>query len=408
MEYYLIFIFLIIFLSLFNLNLPTVLTSIVLFYGFLNSFNIDQLSFIFLNNLKEITSQQELIAIPFLLLTSELFLRFGYFEHLKKFIFKDEKSNFFKFFVFFTIASTSISSVAIFNNMFMRVFKKSEFKNQTELYLKMQYFLTSLGLLMPISIPVFILTSILKVSLKKTIILSLGFGVIIFILYYLIFIKNTFSPYSEDNKKFDGKKVAVLLIFPVLFYSLIFLFSYSISSVAEILFIYSFVFIFLQNRADFLQNFYESLRNAINRSGTILSVIFLIYIINFFHIYSHSTIKIFDFMLTNLSNSAYSLVFIYIVAFFLSIILDPLGIILVLSPIYESVIDVYGINPYSFLLSFIFFLSIGLSNNIVGLPGNIYRENYKFDTHKINEIILFEHLIIILIAFFPLLYGIFK
>jgi TRAP-type C4-dicarboxylate transport system permease large subunit len=288
----------------------------------------------------------------------------------------------------------------------MKVFKTEDLNNNTEFYLKMQYFLTAIGLLMPVSIPVFILISIIKISLKKAILLSLFFSLIILTLYYAFFIKKTFTP--KTTSEYNPNKVIVIMAFPIIFYSLIFLFSYGIATVAEILFLYSFLLTFIQNRNDFLKNFYIPLKNAINRSGTILSVVFLISIINFFHVYSHSTVNIFNFMLTNLTNSAYSLVFIYIIAFFLSIILDPLGILLVLSPIYESIIDVYGINPYSFLLSFVFFLTIGLSNNIVGLPGNIYREKVGFNTYKINEILIFEHLTIIILAFIPLIYGIFK
>lgn len=407
MEYYLIFVVLVLLLSLINLKLPTALCFVIFIYALLNGFSFDQLSFIFLDRLTLLAGKQEIMSIPFFLFSSELFYNFGYFDKLKKILFNRLPGKFLPFITYFTLTSTCISSVVIFSSMLSESISQAETKGKLNLYLRLQYFLTAISLLMPVSIPIFIIASLTAISIKKIILLSLLFGFFIFTGYYFLFIRYHFTPENKEEEVHSSLRILPLILYVFLFYVLIFVFSHSILITSEILFLFVIVTTYLQNMEQFKDVFYKAFNNAITRSGIVLSVIYFIYIINFFHDYTNATEYVFDFIITNFSDSGYIIVLIYIVAFFLNMLLDPIGIILVLSPIYISVLETYGIHRYGFVLSFIFFISLGLSSNIEGLPGNSYREKFGLSSSMINEFLLKEHLIVVVISFMPYLFSLF-
>lgn len=407
MAYLLIFIVLVFTLSLLRLKLPTVLCFVIFTFAVLNGYSFDQLSFVFLDRLQLLAQKQEMMAIPFLLFSSELLYSFGYFDDLKKILFNRLPGQFLPLITYFSLSSTAITSAVLFSSIFDIPNNKLQKESNLRVHLKIQYFLTSISLLFPISIPVFIVASLLSLSLKKIILLSLFAGLLLFLLYYVLFIRKQYL-FEKVKTEVPFHRLIPVVGFGAVFYLLIFVFSYNVLITSQILFLFVLVTTFLQNRSYFSDVFFTSMSSAVTRSGIILSIIYCMYLINYFHEYTHATEAVFSFIINNFTDSSFIIVLVYIVAFFLALLLDPLGVILVLSPIYISIINTYGVDRYVFALSFIFFLSMGFSNNIVGLPGHAYRLRYRLTTVTINDMLLREQLIVVVLSFIPYVLLYFK
>ena len=185
----------------------------------------------------------------------------------------------------------------------------------------------------------------------------------------------------------------------VLFFYLIYAVSFPVNVTAEILFFTTLILVFFQNKRDFRSKLLVSMKNTILRSGVLISLVYLIGIINFFHIYTGASEELFDYLLFSFSNSSYLIISVFIIAFLLLELIDPLGILLILYPIYYSLLGTYNISHIVFIVSFTFFVSLGLMSNISGLPGNFYRNTYNLKSADIYQMFLFEYFIIVIVSF---------
>jgi len=79
--------------------------------------------------------------------------------------------------------------------------------------------------------------------------------------------------------------------------------------------------------------------------------------------------------------------------------IDPLGIILTLFPIYNPILTTFNINKYYFAISFAFFVSTGLFNNIAELAGKKITEKFDINFSMLSSIISPIYFIICIIAF---------
>jgi len=190
-----------------------------------------------------------------------------------------------------------------------------------------------------------------------------------------------------------------VVIFVVLFFYLIYAVSFPVNVTAEILFFTTLILVFFQNKRDFRSKLLVSMKNTILRSGVLISLVYLIGIINFFHIYTGASEELFDYLLFSFSNSSYLIISVFIIAFLLLELIDPLGILLILYPIYYSLLGTYNISHIVFIVSFTFFVSLGLMSNISGLPGNFYRNTYNLKSADIYQMFLFEYFIIVIVSF---------
>ncbi|MEC9492666.1 hypothetical protein [Flexistipes sp.] len=401
MEYYLIFIISVIIFSFVGLNLFSVLILTIGAYAFMAGFDLNQLSFLLFNNAMNLKDKSEIVAIPFLLAASEMLVNFGYFGRLKRFLFCKKNMKFWSFFLFFIFSSIPAGSSLIYNRILKENFSLAEFGGDRDGHLKANFFLSALSFIMPVSIPVIIIASLLNVSLKAVIFFTLILTIAVFVLYYFIFIRRYLTVMTSDEKE-TLTGILPVVIFVILFFYLIYAVSFPVNVTAEILFFTTLIFVFLQNKRDFPGKLLVSIKNTILRSGVLISLVYLIGIINFFHIYTGASGELFDYLLFSFANSSYLIISVFIIAFLLLELIDPLGILLILYPIYYSLLGTYDISYIVFIVSFTFFVSLGLMSNISGLPGNFYRNAYNLNSADIYQIFLFEYFIIVVVSFFTL------
>ncbi|TYB33482.1 MAG: hypothetical protein FXF49_06115 [Flexistipes sinusarabici] len=398
MEYYLIFIISVIIFSFVGLNLFSVLVLTIAAYAFMAGFDLHQLSFLLFNNAMNLNDKSEIVAIPFLLAVSEILVNFGYFSRLKSFLFRRKNRKFWPFFFFFILSSIPAGSSLIYNRILKESFSLEEFSGDRDRYLRANFFLSALSFIMPVSIPVIIVASLLNVSLKAVILYTLFLTIAVFILYYFIFIRKYLIVMASERKEtFAG--IFPVVIFVIFFFYLIYAVSFPVNVTAEIIFFTTLILVFLQNRRDFRSKLLVSIKNTILRSGVLISLVYLIGIINFFHIYTGASGELFDYLLFSFTNSSYLIISVFIIAFLLLELIDPLGILLILYPVYYSLLGTYDISYIVFIVSFTFFVSLGLMSNISGLPGNFYRNTYNLRSADIYQIFLFEYSIIVIVSF---------
>jgi len=80
-------------------------------------------------------------------------------------------------------------------------------------------------------------------------------------------------------------------------------------------------------------------------------------------------------------------------------ILDPLGVILILFPLYNPLLTTFNINKYIFALSFPFFVSTGLFNNIAELAGKKIVDKFGITFSELSDIITPVYFLICIISF---------
>jgi len=398
MEYYLVFIITVIVFSFVGLNLFSVLALTIVAYAFMAGFDLHQLSFLLFNNVMNLKDKSEIVAIPFLLAASEMLINFGYFRRLKMFLFRRGGRKFWSFFLFFIFSSITACSSLIYNRILKESFSIDEFSGDRQGYLRANFFLSALSFIMPVSIPVIIVASLLNVSFKAVILYTLILTIAVFILYYFLFIRRYLIAIESERKgTFAG--IFPVVIFVILFFYLIYAVSFPVSVAAEILFFTILILVFLQNRKDFRSKLLVSIKNTILRSGVLISLVYLIGMINFFHIYTGASEELFDYLLFSFTNSSYLIISVFILAFLLLELIDPLGILLILYPVYYSLLGTYDISHIVFIVSFTFFVSLGLMSNISGLPGNFYRNTYNLKSADIYQTFLFEYFIVVIVSF---------
>lgn len=398
MEYYLVFIISVIIFSFLGLNLFSVLALIIVVYAFMAGFDIHQLSFLLFNNAMNLKDKSEIVAIPFLLAVSEILVNFGYFSRLKSFLFRRENIKFWPFFFFFIFSSIPAGSTIIYNRILKENFSLEEFSGGSNVYLRANFFLSALSFVMPVSIPVIIIASLLNVSLKAVILYTLLLTITVFILYYFIFIRRYLTVMAPEKKE-TWAGIFPIIMFVILFFYLIYVVSFPVNVTAEIIFFTTLIVVFFQNRQNFQNKLFISIKNTILRSGVLISLVYLIGIINFFHIYTGASEKLFDYLLFSFTNSSYLIISVFIIAFLLLDLIDPLGILLILYPVYYSLLGTYDISHIVFIVSFTFFTSLGLMSNISYMPGNFYRDVYNLKSADIYQTFLFEYSIIVIVSF---------
>ncbi|UOD34429.1 hypothetical protein DSN97_09755 [Deferribacteraceae bacterium V6Fe1] len=339
-------------------------------------------------------TKPEVVSVPFFLLSSELLLNAGFTRRFKNAVFSNYGNNLLGYIIYFLGICTTISSSVIFSKVLRNDFSKEEFGNKRS-FVRSYFFLSAISYVAPISIPLIIIASILEVSLKKTILISFSYALILLVIYYFLLFNKNFMP------KKDGTSILQILpvaIYFIALYFLIYVISLPIDVISQILFLYTlFLVIVTKNFKVYLIEI--SAKSAFIRTGIIVSVIYFINIFNFYSIYTNSTENLISNIAILFSESGFMLVLVYVMAFFLMDLIDPLGIILLLFPIYSNIINAYGLNKYAFLISFLGFVSMALIGNIKELPGNIIREKLNLSTFEINDIVLVDFLVLSAISF---------
>lgn len=392
---YLIFIFILILFSYLGFSINTILMFIAVIYAVISGFNIDSSIFVFSERFHEIMFMPEIVAIPFFVLSSELLINSGITKKFKNTIFYIFGDTIFGF-IFYSISiMTTATTSMIFNSSFETDFSKDEFKDE-KVCISTQFLLSSVNYIAPISVPIIIMASLLMVSLKTVIYYSILLSLFILILYYIFFLRG----------KLKVKKIGiypytllVILGYIIFFYCLMFLMSYPIDIIAILLFFYVIVIVLMFDFKRFNEILYLSLDRSLMRSGIIMGVVYFISMLAFFHIYTFSNNEIINYLTLSFSEGYYILIIMYVIAFFMSEFIDPLGIILVLFPIYDTLIQSYNIDRYIFILSFSLFLSMGLFNNISELMGERIRVRFNITSEKVYEIVYKVYIFICFISF---------
>jgi len=395
MNSYIILLISFIVLSLFSFSLSSIFFIAILGISLYLGLSFDQILFILNENFFNIITKPEVISVPFFLLSSELFLNAGFTKRFKEAVFGNFGNNLIGYLIYFLGICTTISSSVIFNKVLSNDFLKDEFGNKRS-FVRSYFFLSAVSYVAPISISLIIIASILEVSLKKTILISFSYTLILLILYYFLLFNKNFMP--NEKRRNNMLHILPVAIYFIALYFMIYVVSLPIDVISQILFLYTLVLVIVtKNFKSYLIEI--SAKSAFIRTGIIVSVIYFINIFNFFSIYTNSTDNLISNIATLFSESGFMLVFVYVIAFFLMDLIDPLGIILLLFPIYSNIINAYSLNKYAFLISFLGFVSMGLIGNIKELPGNIIREKLNLSTFQINDIVLIDFLILTGISF---------
>ncbi len=208
--------------------------------------------------------------------------------------------------------------------------------------------------------------------------------------------KNRFNP---KNYKTDLFSLFTVLGYAALFYILMFALSLPIDVISIIMFFYSIFICLITNKRYFLKKFQISILHSISRIGIITGVVYFIFLITFFHIYTFANNEIINYLTLSFTEGYYILIMLYILAFFMMDLIDPLGIILILFPIYSPILTTFNINKYYFALSFSFFVSSGLFNNIAELAGKKVTEKFGINFSELSSIVSPIYFIICIIAF---------
>lgn len=380
----------------FSFSLTTIFLFLIFLLSVLLSFNAAQTAMILKTNFLNLINTPEIISISFFLLSSELFLNSGITKKFKNGVFGFYGKNFMGYFVYLFFLSNCITSSAIFSTLVSRDFGDKEFKDERGI-IRGNFLFSVFSFVAPISVPLIVFSFIMGLSLKKILMFSVFYSVIFFIYSYVVFFRKKMDIDScHSTKYYDSIPI---ILYGVILYFLIFFVSFPLDVVAEILFLYTICVVMIFKNSDLKKTMMLSVKNAVSRSGIIISVLFFINVYNFFNIYNGSTAELINTFSLYLSESSYVLLVIYIFAFLMFEFLDPLGVIILFFPLYSGVINLYGINPYSFVVSFMFFVSVGLMSNISELPGYFLRRKYLLKTFQINEIIFYDFLAIIILSF---------
>ncbi|MCX8083363.1 MAG: hypothetical protein N3C60_00355 [Calditerrivibrio sp.] len=395
MTFYFIFIVGLIILSLFRLSLNTILLSISITYIAVLQFNYDEGIFLLSEKLQEVLLLPEVTAIPFFIISSDIIINSGLLNRFKSSIFSLLGNNLISFLAFSLPTITVSSTSMVFFSGFEKSFSPKEFKTEKD-YIKAIFLLSSANYILPVSIPIIIIASLLKISLKTTIIYSLLVAVPFIIISYYLFVKNKLN---VTKGQVDIFSIVSIYSNALLIYFLIFIKSYPIDIVAIISFLYSLFIAFLYNKNRFLSNLIDSLLQSMPRTGIITGIVYFIFLVTFFHIYNFANQDVINYLTLSFSEVYYMIIILYIVAFFMKELIDPLGIILILYPIYNSILSSYNINKYSFVVSFTLFVSMGIFNNISELAGQKITEKMNINFWQLYETIMPIYLIICILTF---------
>lgn len=380
----------------FSFSLTTIFLFLIFLLSLMSSLDIQQTAMIFETNFLNLISTPEIISIPFFLLSSELLLNSGITRKFKNSVFGFYGKSILSYFVYMFFLSNCIASSAIFSKLVSKDFEDSEFKDQKGI-IKGNFLLSVFSFVTPVSIPLIVLSFIMGLSLKKTFVLSVFYSLIFFLYSYIVFFRKKMDVNcSVSGKYYDAVPI---ILYGILLCFLIFQLSFSLDIVSEILFLYSLFVVIIFKQSSFIKLITTSLTNTVIRSGIIISVLFFINIYNFFNTYNGSTTELINTISLYVSESSYVLLIIYVFVFLMFEFLDPLGIIILFYPLYSGVISLYGINPYSFIISFLFFVSLGLMSNISELPGSALRKKYSIKTFEINEIIFPDFIALVILSF---------
>jgi TRAP-type C4-dicarboxylate transport system permease large subunit len=381
-------------LSFFSFSLSSIFFVAILAISLYLGLSFDQILFILNENFVNLVTKPEVISVPFFLLSSELFLNAGFTKRFKEAVFSNFGNNLIGYLIYFLGICTTISSSVIFSKVLSDDFIKEEFGNKRS-FVRSYFLLSAVSYVAPISIPLIIIASILEVSLKKAILISFSYTLILLVIYYFLLFNKNFMPKKAGTNILHILPVAIYFIG---LYFLIYVISLPIDVISQILFLYTFILVTVTKK--FKTHLVEiSAKSAFIRTGIIVSVIYFINIFNFYSVYTNSTENLISNIAILFSESGFMLVLVYIMAFFLMDLIDPLGIILLLFPIYSNIINAYGLNKYAFLVSFLSFVAMALIGNIKELPGNIIREKLILSTFEINDIVLIDFLILSAISF---------
>ncbi|MBZ4642395.1 MAG: C4-dicarboxylate transport system permease DctM subunit [Deferribacteraceae bacterium] len=383
------------FLGLFSFSLSSVFFVSIIILSIYLGFDSSQTLFIFNNNFTNLITTPEIISVPFFLLSSEILLNFGYTKKFKNAVFSAFGKNILSYVIYFLSICTVISSSVIFSKVLSRDFNTEEFNEQKN-FVRGYFFLSVISYIAPISIPLIIFTSILGASLKKTILISFSYVLFLLICYYFLLFKKNFNPVINKNIRLYN--ILSVTIYCLLLYLLIFILSLPIDTISQILFLYSLLLIVFDRNFN-VELTIISAKNAFIRTGIIVSVIYFINIFNFYSIFSGSTDALIENLALLVSESGFIIIFIYVISFLMMDLLDPLGIILLLFPIYNNLITTYQINKYAFLISFLSFVSMGLIGNIKELSGSVLRKKLSLKTFDINDIISLDFILLGALSF---------
>ncbi|MCA1927007.1 MAG: hypothetical protein LDL13_05245 [Calditerrivibrio sp.] len=392
---YIIFAFVLVFFSYLGFSINTILMFIAVIYALISGFTLDSSIFVFSEKFYEIIFMPEIVAIPFFVLSSELLINSGITKKFKCTIFYIFGNTIFGFILYSISIMTTATTSMIFNSSFETDFSTDEFKDE-KVCINTQFLLSSVNYVAPISVPIIIMASLLKVSLKTVVFYSILLSLFILIAYYLIFLKGKLRVKNSGIFLFP---LVVIVGYMLIFYSLMFLMSYPIDIIAIILFFYVIVIVLIFDFNRFKEILYLSLDRSLMRSGIIMGVVYFISMLAFFHIYTFSNSEIINYLTLSFSEGYYILIIMYVIAFFMSEIIDPLGIILILFPIYDTLIQSYNIDRYIFILSFSLFLSMGLFNNISELMGERIRGKFNIPSSAVYETIYQVYIFICFISF---------
>ncbi|MEF3255152.1 MAG: hypothetical protein K6348_06260, partial [Deferribacterales bacterium] len=127
-------------------------------------------------------------------------------------------------------------------------------------------------------------------------------------------------------------------------------------------------------------------------------VVYFITLVSFFHIYTQSNNEIVNYITLSFSEVFYILIIIYIIAFIMSELIDPLGIILIMFPIYNILLQCNNINKYIFIISFSLFIASGLFNDISELMGNRIINRFNISKVELYEILFPTYIFICIIS----------
>jgi TRAP-type C4-dicarboxylate transport system permease large subunit len=337
----------------------------------------------------------EVIAIPFFIISSEILINSKIIKRFKKTTFSIFGNNIFGFLFFSLPVITSSSTSMIFVKLFHNIFSKKEFLNR-ETYIRKIFILSTANYIAPISVPIILITSLLKISLKMTTIYSLLLTIPFIIINYFIFINKKFNPITGEKDYFS---IFAIFGYSALFYILMFIKSLPIDIISIIMFFYSVFIGLITKKRFFIKIFKMSILHSLTRVGIIIGVVYFIFIINFFHIYTFANNHIINYFTLSFTEGYYILIILYIFAFFMLDFIDPLGIILTLFPIYNPILTTFNINKYYFAISFAFFVSTGLFNNIAELAGKKITEKFDINFSMLSSIISPIYFIICIIAF---------
>jgi len=278
---------------------------------------------------------------------------------------------------------------------FSRILSVKEFDSKDS-YIRLVYIISSVNYIAPVSVPSILLASLLKISLKTVTLYSLLLTIPFLVINYFIFVSKRFHPKSTFRDYFS---LFSIIGYVAIFYYLMFVISLPIDIISIIIFFYSIFISLLSDRKNFIKNFNISIIHSISRIGIIVGVVCFIFVITFFHIYTFASNQVINYLTLSFSEGYYILIILYILAFFMTDILDPLGVILILFPLYNPLLTTFNINKYIFALSFPFFVSTGLFNNIAELAGKKIVDKFGITFSELSDIITPVYFLICIISF---------